>query len=727
MDPAFGAYIDPPPDTGVLRRRAMTGESIGGNSQRHARRLYGWMCRAIVRPSKRSLLEDHKHRAGALNTRENSWREIVDNIPGLVATMGAMGEVEFLNRHTLEYFGKTREELKNWSLVGAVHPDDLPRVIEARAKSIETGQVYEIEHRCRRADGAYRWFQVRGLPVRDAEGTIASWYLLLTDIDDLKKAQEAVQANERALRLMIDAIPTFIHVLRTDGSVLNVNQAVLEYTGLTIGDVQMPDYRTRVCHPEDVKRLHEACRVALTRPIPFENEQRVLRKDGGYRWFLFRYNPLLDPQGRVDRWYAAAFDIEDRKRAEAEVEKAHLRLTEAQRLSKTGSFITDLLRDDHQWSDEALRIFEFPSTARLTVQTIRNRIHPEDLPSFDAVITRGMTGADVEFDFRVLTATGAAKYVRGVAHVMEQAAGLPLFIGALQDVTEGKLAEEALNKARSELAHVARVATLNALTASITHEVNQPLAGIITNATTCLRMLNNDPPNLDGARETARRALRDGNRASDVITRLRALYSNKEFTFEPVDLNEATREVIALSLSDLQRNRVVLRSDLAHDLPPVTGDRVQLQQVLLNMLRNGSDAMVGIEDRARELQVKTELEGSNNVRLSVSDAGVGFRPEIAAKLFEPFYTTKTDGMGIGLSVSRSIIEAHHGHLWATPNEGPGATFCFSIPLVSAPDVTEPEEQSASAPLPPPASFGKLCVATHHRSRAESYVGIGASE
>jgi len=348
-------------------------------------------------------------------------------------------------------------------------------------------------------------------------------------------------------------------------------------------------------------------------------------------------------------------------------------------LSKTGSFITDLLIDEHRWSDEAYRIFEFDPATKLTVQMIRSRVHPEDLPSFEAVIARGMTGADVEFDFRVLTPLGLVKYVRGVARVMEQVAGRPLFIGALQDVTESKVSEEALNKARSELAHVARVTTLNTLTASITHEINQPLAGIITNARTCLRMLSADPPNLDGARETARRTLRDGNRASEVITRLRALYSKREFTFEPVDLNEATREVIALSLGDLQRNRAVLRSQLAEDLPPVMGDRVQLQQVVLNMIRNGSDAMMGIEDRPRELCVKTELEKGDQVRLSVIDAGVGFGPEVAGKLFEPFYTTKTDGMGIGLSVSRSIIEAHHGRLWAKPNAGPGATFCFSIP------------------------------------------------
>jgi signal transduction histidine kinase len=220
---------------------------------------------------------------------------------------------------------------------------------------------------------------------------------------------------------------------------------------------------------------------------------------------------------------------------------------------------------------------------------------------------------------------------------------------------------------------------MSTLTASMAHEVNQPLSGIITNASTCLRMLDVDPPNLDGARETARRTIRDGNRASDVITRLRALFSHKEFTLEPLDLNEATREVIALSLSELQRDRVVVQSELADDLPPVKGDRVQLQQVILNLLRNASDAMAGVDDRARQLTIRTELDEEDRVRLSVQDVGVGLDPQSMDKLFVAFNTTKTDGMGIGLSVSRSIIESHHGRLWAEANEGPGATFSFCFP------------------------------------------------
>jgi signal transduction histidine kinase len=226
---------------------------------------------------------------------------------------------------------------------------------------------------------------------------------------------------------------------------------------------------------------------------------------------------------------------------------------------------------------------------------------------------------------------------------------------------------------------VARSTSLGVLTASIAHEINQPLSGILTNSSICMRMLAADPPNLEGVRETVRRTIRDGNRVSDVITRLRALFGKKAVATEAVDLNEATQEVIALSLAELQRNRVIVRSELADSLPAVAGDRIQLQQVILNLFRNASDAMRTVEDRPRELTIKTELDADNHVRLTVQDAGLGFEHHLVDRLFEAFYTTKNDGMGIGLSVSRSIIERHHGRLWAAPNDGPGAAFSFSIP------------------------------------------------
>src|SRR5215469_14127091 len=741
----------------------------------------------------------------SLRVRELSWRKIIDNIPGFVATMGPMGEVEFLNHQILEYFGKTEEELKDWSRIGVLHPDDLPRAIETWRKSIETGQAYEIDHRCRRADGVFRWFNLRGLPVRNAEGTVTAWIVLMTDIDDRRRAEDRLRQSEEDLRTMTDTIRQPIGVMAPDGTLLYVNRAALDESGLTL-DEAIKEFLARLCHPDEINRVGHERRIRLLEGVPFDLEMRLLHKSGQYRWYLMQYNPLKDECGQIIRWYATATDIDDRKRAEdrlrqseedlrtitdtirqpisvlapdgtwlyanrvalnnsgltldevikedfiarvahpddvnrvrdehrigllegvpfdlesrlrfksgqyrwqliqynplkdescqiirwyvtvtdiddrkraeEQVEQAYLRLAEAQRLSKTGSFITDLLVDQHDWSEEAFRIFEFDPAAKVTVELIRDTIHPEDLPTFDAMIARGMTGADVDFAFRIVTSRGAVKHLRGMARVMAQSGGRPLFIGALQDVTEGKVAQEALDRARSELAQVARITTLNALTASLAHEINQPLASLVTNASISFRRLNADPPNVDGARETLQRTIRDANGVSDVITRLRTLFSKKELALEPLDLNEATQEVIALSLSDLQRNRVILRPELAEKLPPVIGDRVHLQQVILNLLRNASDAMTTVNDRRRELLIKTVLDEGDRVRLSVTDAGVGFSPEAATKLFQAFYTTKIDGMGIGLSLSYAIIHAHHGRLWAQPNYGPGATFSFSIP------------------------------------------------
>jgi signal transduction histidine kinase len=376
----------------------------------------------------------------------------------------------------------------------------------------------------------------------------------------------------------------------------------------------------------------------------------------------------------------AVTDISERKRAEAELRRAYDHLTEAQRLSQTGSFTADLARDEHFWSDEFYRICEFEPGSPVTIQKLGEIVHPEDVALYEGAIGRAMAGTDPDFYFRIVTSRGVLKHLRGFAH---RIADRPVFVGAVQDVTASKMAQEALNRAGAELAQVSRATTLSALTASIAHEVNQPLSGIITNAGTCLRMLDASPPDIAGARETARRTIRDGNRASDVITKLRALFSKRELTLEPLDLNEATREVIALSSNDLQRNRIILQSELTDDIPIVKGDRIQLQQVILNLLRNAADAMVDVHDRPRHLLIKTERDDGNRVRLTVRDAGVGLPPHNLDSLFEAFYTTKSGGMGIGLFVSRSIVERHEGRLWAEPNDGPGATFSFSLPFQPA--------------------------------------------
>jgi PAS domain S-box-containing protein len=372
-------------------------------------------------------------------------------------------------------------------------------------------------------------------------------------------------------------------------------------------------------------------------------------------------------------------DITERRQSEEALRRSQAFLAQAQHVSSTGGFFWHPSTDEITWSEEVYRIFGLDPTSPVTLDLIFSRLHPEDIPSFQEMLIRQKReGGDFQHEHRLLMPDKSVKYLQVVAHATQENDRLK-YVAAVQDVTERRRSDEALGKLRSELAHAARVMGLGTMTASIAHEVNQPLSGIITNASTCLRMLAADPPNIDGARETARRTIRDGNRASDVITRLRALFSKKAAISEAFDLNEATREVIALSLTELQRNRVVLQSDLGENLPAVTGDRVQVQQVILNLLRNASDAMKNVDSRPRWLLIRTEPDGGDCVRLSVRDAGAGFEPESVERLFEPFYTTKSDGMGIGLSVSRSIVERHNGRLWAVPNKGPGVTFSFSIP------------------------------------------------
>jgi PAS domain S-box-containing protein len=390
--------------------------------------------------------------------------------------------------------------------------------------------------------------------------------------------------------------------------------------------------------------------------------------------------PVRDAGGRILRWCVLLTDIDERKRAEDALKRSEAFLAEGQRLSRIGSCFWCVETDEITWSEELYRIFGFERDVPVTLDLIGTRFHPEDIPLLNVMVERARGAVrDLEYEHRLLMPDDSVRYLHLIAHLIRDHDGRLEYVGAVQDVTQRQISEEALAKARSELANVARVTSLAMLTASIAHEVNQPLSGIVTNASTCLRMLTLDQPNVDGARETARRTIRDSNRASDVITRLRALFSKKDTIAERVDLNDATREVIALSLSELQRNRVVLRCELADDLPLVTGDRVQLQQVILNLLRNGSDAMNTVHDRPRELLIRTERDEGDRALLSVKDAGIGFDPQSMDKLFQAFYTTKNDGMGIGLSVSRSIIEQHDGRLWATPNDGPGATFSFSIP------------------------------------------------
>ncbi|OEO30705.1 hypothetical protein VW23_019750 [Devosia insulae DS-56] len=627
------------------------------------------------------LVDIHEARlvADALRSSEDNARSIVSSIAGMIAVFTADGQLCGGNQQLLDFFEQPLEEVGRWATNGMTHPDDLQYCIDSFMGSIVSGEPYNYETRFKRADGVWRWFNIRGQPLRDASGQIARWYGLLTDIDDRKRAEEALEVSERNLQLTVDTIPALAWSARIDGTADFFNRHYLEYVGKTPEELGGWAW-TAAVHPDDIARLGATWNLARETGGNAECEARLLGADGAYRWFIFRANPLLDDAGNVLKWYGINTDIEDRKRAEESLRLSEASLAEAQRLSSLGSFQWRLDTDELTFSDELYRIFEFDTAEPATLEQIAARVDPDDLPLLTEKMELARVGIDDHsYDIRLRMPDGRTKHLRSVSRSGTESDGRRVFRGTIQDVTQRKLSEEALNELRTELAHVSRVSTLGAMTASIAHEVNQPLAGIITNASTCLRMLAMDPPNIEGALETARRSIRDGNRAAEVITRLRAMFRKTTNTSETVDLNEAARDVIVLAGSELRRKRVELETNLASDLPPVMGDRVQLQQVILNLLLNAADAVTDIRDRPRRAMLKTSEDEDGNVRLTVQDNGGGIDPSSSTKLFDAFYTTKASGMGIGLSVSRSIIERHGGRIWASANDGPGASFSFAVP------------------------------------------------
>jgi signal transduction histidine kinase len=370
----------------------------------------------------------------------------------------------------------------------------------------------------------------------------------------------------------------------------------------------------------------------------------------------------------------------ERLQSEEELRRREYYLSAGERVSLTGSFAWRVSTDQITCSEQLLRIFELDEPADVSIAAIRKRIHPDDLALLEASAADVLSGqGNPEYEIRLVMPDSRIKYVRAFSQVVYDQDGRLECIGAMQDVTRRRLAEDALDKVRSDLAHLTRSLSLGTLTASIAHEVNQPLTGIVANSSTCVRMLSADPPNVTGALEIAHRNIRDSRRAAEVIARLRALFSRNTTRSPDVDLNEAAAEVITLLSSDLQRNRVIVQTELAPDLPKVTADRIQLQQVILNLLRNACDAMSDVHHRQRVAVIRTMGVGDEHVQLTVQDNGNGFELESAEAMFEAFYTTKSTGMGIGLSVSRTIIESHNGRLWAERDAG-GATFGFEIPV-----------------------------------------------
>ena len=372
----------------------------------------------------------------------------------------------------------------------------------------------------------------------------------------------------------------------------------------------------------------------------------------------------------------------ERRSAEESLRRSEGYLAEAQKLTHTGSWVWDVAgRSPLYLSDEWYRIYGFdPKEGLPTWEQRLQRIHPEDRAKWQDAIDRALSEkSDYDMEFRILLPGGAVKYLHTVGHPVFNTSGdLLQFVGSSTDITERKRTEEALRQAHADLAHVSRVTTMGELMASLAHEVNQPIAAAVTNANTCVRWLAASRPNLEESRAAALRIVKDGTRAAEIIKRIRLLFKKSPPEQELVDVNEVIREMIVLLRGEATRYKILLRTELAPDLPSILGDRVQLQQVLMNLMMNSIDAMKEV-DGARELAVTSQTAESEQVLVSVSDSGVGLPAQQVDQIFDAFFTTKSHGTGMGLRISRSIIESHGGRLWATDNFPRGASFYFALP------------------------------------------------
>jgi PAS domain S-box-containing protein len=505
-----------------------------------------------------------------------------------------------------------------------------------------------------------------------------------TDITEQQRAQQEVRRAGRKLQATIDTIPAIVASYLPDGTRDFANRTWQEYAGISREDARHVDWPT-IVHPDDVEAAERMWSDCLVSGQPFQMEVRFLRADGEYRWHLVRRVPLRDEQGEVVKWYSAGFDIEDQKRAEAALRRSEAHSVEAQRLSQTGSFGWRMVDGKTIWSKETYRILGYRQTVKPSVEMVLARVHPDDLPIVQLHLDRMKQGErNFDFEHRLLMPDGQVKELHVRAHrvTFGTGAGAEEVVGAVMDITEAKRAQQALQAAQAELAHATRVTTLGEMTASIAHEVNQPLAGIVTNGEAGLRWLARDVPQVEEARRAIERIIRDADRANGVVRRIRALAKKAAPEMTRLDVNDVINDAMLLVQRELLGHRVTLRLELASGLPAIVGDRVQLQQVIINLVMNGIEAMADAAEPQRRLVVRSQVN-EGQVLVAVVDAGTGIDPNNANRLFSAFYTTKSDGMGMGLSISRSIVEAHGGRIRASNNDGPGATIQFTLPFAKS--------------------------------------------
>jgi len=635
-----------------------------------------------VRRALREALERRELRSAEreLREREAEIRRLVDASIIGIFIWDPEGHILEANDAFLRMMGYSREELLSgemcWTdLTPPEWLDHEERLWVPKLKM--TGSLQPFEQEYLRKDGSRVPVLIGAASFDESVNRGVAFVL---DLTERRRAEEVARRSERELRDVIETIPVVAWSALADGSNAFVNSRWTEITGLSAEQTAGSGWHAAI-HPDDVQRHIDRWRTCVVTGEPPEIEVRMQRADGQYRSHLCRGVPLRDERGSIVKWYGVLTDIEDRKCAEEALKRSDFYLREAQKLTHTGSWawrVPD--RNVVHLSEEWYRIFGCnPSDGAPNWEKRLDLVHPDDRISWKNTIERAIVEkTDYDITFRIVLPGGIVKWIRTVGHPVLTATGdLVQFLGSSTDVTDHKRAEqehEKLRQLETELAHINRVSMLGEMAASLAHEIKQPIAAAITCANSCVEWLAHDPPNIERALATVTRIDRYGKRAAEIIDRIRSFYRKSPPRRELVDMNGIVQEMLTLLKGEATRSSIAMRTDLSSVHPKTMVDRVQLQQVFMNLMLKAIEAMT---DSGGELTVKSELQ-DGQLQFSVSDTGVGLPAEMD-QIFSAFFTTKPQGSGMGLAISRSIVESHGGRLWATANDGRGATFHFTLP------------------------------------------------
>ncbi len=620
-----------------------------------------------------------------LQRSERELREVIETIPSMAWSAAADGAAEFFNGRWLAYAGLTADQALGWGWTVAVHPDDLNVLVDYWRTVMASDQSGEIEARLRRFDGVYRWFLFRATPSLDDNGRVVKWYGTNTDIEERKRVEQALRQSEAYLAEAQRLTHTGSCAIDgTSREILYWSEEMFRLFGFDPQQgLPMWDQWLQRIHPEDRDKFRMAGDRTFLEKVHCDVEFRTVKSDGTVKHIHGIGHPVLSPSGELVQVVGTMVDTTERRRAEEALRRSENYLAQSQKSAHIGSWVWELpARNALYLSEEWYRVLGFdPQDGMPTWEQRLQRVHPEDRARWQLTIDGAIAEkSDYEVEFRILPPDAPLRFIHSVGRAVLSPSGeLLQFIGVTMDVTESRLAEEERERLRQELAHLAhlnRVSTLGELTASLAHEIKQPIGATVTNAEACLRLLDRDQPDLPEAREAALEMVRDARRAADIIDRVRLLYQKGSSKLDIVDVNEVIGEMVILLHNEANRHSVAIRTDLAEGLPKVKVDRVQLQQALMNLMLNGIEAMREISG---ELSIKAQLAGDSQLLISVADTGVGLPAENVDKIFDAFFTTKPQGTGLGLAITRSIVKSHGGRIWASANSGRGATFSFTLP------------------------------------------------